>query len=332
MDHLASGWMTAAAPPLLVLGVRRSGTTLLRVMLDRNSRLAIPDESYFLPQLAARHRGSIDVTSFVDDLRRIDTLADWGVDPERVRERLCDGMRTGDAIAAVFETYAAERQKERWGDKTPMYMQYLPLLEELFPRAQFVHLVRDGRDVASSFLAMPEGVVTKTWAHPRSVPDFACEWRTEVEAARELGARVGPERYLEVRYEDLVAEPQSALGAICSFARLSYEAGMVRHTEDVAASSQPHQQSLKRPLTPGIRNWRSEMSPVDAAGFEDVAGELLGALGYDLATGPARSPSLQARARLASYRARGWAWRAAGTAVQRSPLWRRRHPVLAGLS
>jgi hypothetical protein len=324
--------MTAAAPPLLVLGVRRSGTTLLRVMLDRNSRLAIPDESYFLPQLAARHRGSIDVASFVDDLSRIGTLADWRVDPERVRARLRDGMRTGDAIAAVFETYAAARDKERWGDKTPMYMQHLPLLETLFPRAQYVHLIRDGRDVASSFLAMPDGVVTKTWAHPRSVPDFACEWRTEVEAARELGARVGRDRYLEVRYEALVADPQSALGAICAFAGLPYEAEMVRHTEDADASSRPHQQSLKRPLTPGIRDWRSEMSPVDAAGFEDVAGELLGALGYDLAAGPARPPSPRARARLASYRARGWAWRAAGTAVQRSPLWRRRHPVLGGRS
>jgi hypothetical protein len=320
--------MAVAGSPLLVLGVRRSGTTLLRVMLDRSSQLAIPDESYFVPQLAARHRGPIDAASFLDDLRRIRTLAEWGVDPEHVGERLRDGMRPGEAIAAVFETYAADRGKERWGDKTPMYMQYLPLLEELFPRARYVHIVRDGRDVARSFLAMPEGIVTKTWAHPRSVPDFACEWRTEVEAAQQLAARVGPERYREVRYEALVAEPERELRAICAFAGVPYEPEMLRHTED-AAARRPHQQSLNRPLTPGIRDWRKEMSPADAAAFEEVAAELLEELGYDLATGSPRPPSLRARARLASYRSRSWAWRAAGSVVQRSPLWRRRHPVLA---
>jgi Sulfotransferase family len=321
--------MTAAGSPLLVLGVRRSGTTLLRVMLDRSSQLAIPDESYFVPQLAARHRGPIDAAEFVDDLRRIGTLAEWGIDPERVGERLRDGMKPGDAIAAVFETYAADRGKERWGDKTPMYMQYLPLLEELFPRAQFVHLVRDGRDVAVSFLAMPEGVVTRTWAHPTSVADFACEWRTEVEAAQRLGARVGPEWYLEVRYETLVAEPERELKAICAFAGLPFEPDLLRHTAGAAASGKPHQQSLNRPLTPGIRDWRKELSAEGAAAFEDVAGELLGALGYSLSTGQPRPPSLRARARLVSYRSRSWAWRSAGSAVQRSPLWRRRHPVLA---
>jgi hypothetical protein len=321
--------MTAAGPPLLVLGVRRSGTTLLRVMLDRSSQLAVPDESYFVPQLAARHRGPLDAGSFVDDLRRIGTLVEWGVDPERVRARLRDGMATGEAIGAIFETYAADRGKERWGDKTPMYMQYLPLLEALFPQALYVHLVRDGRDVARSFLAMPEGVVTRTWAHPRSVPDFACEWRTEVEAARQLGARVGSGRYLEVRYEALVAEPERELQAICAFAGLPYEPDLLRHSEGIDVSAKPHQRSLERPLTPGIRDWRKEMAPADAAAFEDVAGELLAALGYELSTGAPRPPSARARARLASYRARSWAWRTAGRGVQRSPLWRRRHPVLA---
>ena len=75
-------------------------------------------------------------------------------------ERLREGMTTGQAIAAVFEAYAAERGKRRWGDKTPLYMQHLPLLERLFPSARFVHLIRDGRDAALSYLAVPEGIMT----------------------------------------------------------------------------------------------------------------------------------------------------------------------------
>ena len=133
-------------PPLLVLGVRRSGTTLLRVMLDRHPDLAVPDESYFIPQLADRQPAQIDVDAFIDDLRRLPTIRDWAVPLDEVRARLRPGMPLGQAIGAVYETYAARHGKSRWGDKTPMYMQRLPLLERLFPDARYVHLIRDGRD------------------------------------------------------------------------------------------------------------------------------------------------------------------------------------------
>jgi hypothetical protein len=314
---------TPGGPPLLILGVRRSGTTLLRVMLDRHSQLAVPDESYFVPQLADRHLRRIDVESFVDDLRRINTLAEWHVPLDKVRRRLRDGMPVGAAIATVYAVYAEEQGKSRWGDKTPMYMQNLRLLERLFPDALFVHLIRDGRDAAMSFLGMPRGIVTETWMHPRTPGEFACQWRTEVAAASRLGRRSAP-RYLEIRYEDLVADVESALRRICAFVQLDYEPAMGDYAGNVDVSEKPHQQSLKRPPTTGLRDWRSQMSPDDVAAFEDVAGDLLRELGYDAS----RTPSAAGRARLASYQARALAWRAASLALRRSFLWRRRHPPL----
>jgi hypothetical protein len=313
------------SPPVLVLGVRRSGTTLLRVMLDRHPRLAVPDESYFVPQLAHRHRGAVDPDEFVEDLRRLPTVREWDIDPEAVRRQLHEGMTTGEAIAAVYEQYAADRGKDRWGDKTPMYMQYLLLLERLFPDALYVHLIRDGRDAALSFLSMPRGIVTETWAHPRTVADFACQWRTEVAAAQGLGSRVGPGRYLEVRYEELVAEPEAGLRRICDFAALSFAADMLGYAEEVDVSAKPHHQSLKLPPTPGLRDWRTAMTRDDVATFEEVAADLLIELGYEASRGTA---TLRGRMRLARYAALTAAWRAAGAAVQRSPLWRRRHPRL----
>jgi hypothetical protein len=299
-------------------------------MLDRNSELAIPDESYFIPQLADRHRGPIDVEAFVGDLSRLPTLRDWDVESAAVRRRLRPGMPPGDAIAAVYETYAANQGKQRWGDKTPMYMQHLRLLERLFPVALFVHLVRDGRDVALSFLSMPRGIVTETWGRPRTVAGFACQWRSEVLAARALGKRSGPGRYLEVRYEALVAEPEGELRRICDFAGLPYEPGMLEYAGSVDLSAKPHQQSLSRPPTPGLRDWRETMAPADVAAFERIADDVLAAYGYELRTrAKPRGPGFRARWALASYALRTGAWRAAGNAVRRSPLWRRRHPPLA---
>lgn len=315
--------------PLFVLGVSRSGTTLLRVILDRSPGIAIPDESFFVPLLARRHRGTVDPEQFLDDLSRIPTLEAWGLSPDDVAPRLRSGMKTGTAIAAIFESIAAKEGKPRWGDKTPMYMRHLPLLERLFPDAQYVHLIRDGRDAALSFLRMPEGTFTRTWAHPETAAEFACLWRAEVAAARELGRRAGSSRYLEVRYEELVAEPGPIVEKICEFARIPFEPAMLEYTGAVDVSGKPHHQRLLQPPTTGVRDWRSELSEKDARAFEEIAGELLSELGYPLLDPLAYGLSARATIALASYRAELAAWNVAASATQRSPLWRRRHPPIA---
>jgi hypothetical protein len=315
--------MPAAGAPVIVLGVRRSGTTLLRVMLDRHPQLAVPDESYFVPQLARRHRSPVDPASFVDDLRRLPTLVEWGLSPDAVAERLRPGLTTGEAIAAVFAAYAAARGKPRWGDKTPLYMQHLPLLERVFPDAVYVHLLRDGRDAAVSFLAVRPGIMTEGFGHPRDAAGFACQWATEVRAAQALGERVGPSRSLEVRYETLVARPEDELRRICAFAGLEYDAGMLGYVGNTASARKEHQRRLNEPPRVGVRDFRTEMSDADREAFEAVAGDLLALLGYEVET------EGHGAARLAAYRAKTAAWRAVGAVTQRSPLWRRRHPPLS---
>jgi hypothetical protein len=238
-------------------------------------------------------------------------------------------MQPGEAIGAVYEAYAALHGKPRWGDKTPMYMAHLGLLEKLFPEALYVHLVRDGRDAALSYLAVPRGIMTEAWSHPRDVAGFACQWRTEVRAARALGRRAGG-RYLEISYEQLIDATEDTLTRICDLAGLPFEAGMMAYAGNVDVSAKPHQQRLKQPPTKGVRSWRDEMAPSDLAAFEQTAGDVLVACGYELRE-PSRASGPDARARLAlaSYRARTAAWRAASLAIRRSPLWRRRHPVSA---
>ena len=315
------------APPLIVLGVGRSGTTLLRVMLDRNSQLAIPYETFFVPQLAHRHGRRPQLDKFIEDLGRLRTLYDWGITPEDVRPRLHDGMTTREAIGAIFETYAERQGKTRWGDKTPLYMQQLPLLERLFPDARWVHLVRDGRDAALSFLELPAGFSGKTWAQPRTVAQFAARWRTEILAARRLGRHAGG-RYLELRYEDLVADPEREVGRVCEHAALAWEPGMLDHTRVSDAANMPEHRNLAQPPTPGLRDWRSQMSHEDALAFEQVAGDILRSAGYKLLEPDGRYPSTRGRLELARFAALSRSWNATAAAYQRSPLWRRSHPPL----
>lgn len=316
------------SPPLFVLGVSRSGTTLLRVILDRSPGLAIPDETFFIPQLAHRHSSPVDPEEFLDDIRRLPRLAAWGVPAEDFTSRLRRGMSVGEALSAVFSAYAVKHGKPRWGDKTPMYMRHLGLIERLFPDAQYVHLVRDGRDAALAFLDMPEGVVTRTWAHPRSPAGFACEWRTEVRRARELGRRLGPARYFEIRYEDLIADTAGVVRSICDFAKIPFEPAMLEYADAVDVSAKPHHQRLLQPPTRGVRDWRSQMSRENALAFEAIAGDLLAELGYELLDSAGAQHRARAALPVSWYRARMGAWNAAAYAAQRSPLWRRRHQRL----
>jgi len=315
------------APSVIVLGVGRSGTTLLRVMLDRSSQIAIPYESFFVTPLAHRHGLRPNLEAFIVDLGRFYQLYEWGIDPEDVRPRLREGMTTGEAIAAVFEVYAEHEGKPRWGDKTPLYMQHLPLLERLFPDALWVHLVRDGRDAALSFLELPKDFSGKTWAQPRTTAQFAARWRTEITAARRLGRYVGG-RYLELRYEDLVAQPERELRRVCEHASVPWEAAMLDHTGVSRVAQMPEHRNIAQPPTPGLRDWRSQMSREDAHAFEQVAGDVLRGTGYDLLEPDARYPTARGRLELARFQALSRSWNATAAAYQRSPLWHRSHPVL----
>ena len=237
-------------------------------------------------------------------------------------------MPIGEAIAAIYEAYADAAGKPRWGDKTPMYMRHLALLDELFPDAQYVHLIRDGRDAALSFLQMPEGTFTRTWAHPRTPAQFACLWRKEVGDARALGRRVGATRYHEVRYEALVAEPDATVRRICAFAGIPFEPAMLDYAGAVDVSSKPHQQRLLAPPTTGVRSWREDMSATDVAGVR-------GGRGRPPARARVRGDARQRGAGPRTALTRGWydarlaAWNASASLLQRSPLWPRRHPRLS---
>jgi LPS sulfotransferase NodH len=316
--------------PVLVLGVSRSGTTLLKEMLDSHSALAIPTESYFVPQLLARHGGSVDVEVFSDDVARLERVREWGVTPELVRERLPESPTAEEAIRAIYRAYAHLCGKPRYGDKTPIYMQRLDVLERVFPDGQYVHLIRDGRDAALSFLGMRRRASFNP-ARPRGIAAFAAQWRYEVTAARKLGRCLASERYFELTYERLVAEPEEQLRRVCEFLGLGFEPEMLAYHERFDAEKLSDHPRLAEPPRRDVRSWRREMSEADTEVFEAVAGELLAELGYERAF---PDPSGTARARAAAadawFRARLAGWQVALNLVWRSPAWRVRRARAKG--
>jgi hypothetical protein len=320
---------TRDAAPVVILGVSRSGTTLLKEMLDRHPDLAIPSESYFICQLWDRHRAEVEADGFAADLARLERIAAWGVDPAEVRARLPARAPFSEAVRAIYACYAEARGCRRFGDKTPLYMQRLACVGRAFPDARYVHIVRDGRDACLSFLAMRRRP-RFNFSRPRGVAGFAAQWHMEITDARAFGASHAGERYLELRYEDLVGDPRAQLRRVCAFLALDFDEAMLDYHRAVDPLLLTDHPLLSGPPRPGRSSWRDGLAPGDVRRFEAVAGDLLDELGYERAH-PA--PSALERAWGVCARARQRAlvrlWWAAVALIRRSPLWSVRQGYIA---
>src|SRR5260370_32709894 len=213
--------------PIFVIGCPRSGTTLLQLMLHAHPRIAMPPETRFvLTSYEARNsfgdlREEPNRRALADSIvrERHTLFYDLGLDADEVFEKIVEGPPTlGSAIGIVFRGYARRFDKPRWGDKRPGYYQYIPALLRMFPDAQIVHLIRDGRDCVASLLTMP-------W-FKQDIYAAICSWTEAIDSGRRAARELSAGNYCEVRYEDLVADPAGRLAALCEFLGEDYHPAM----------------------------------------------------------------------------------------------------------
>jgi hypothetical protein len=283
-------------PFLFIVGCAGSGTTLLRRMLDAHPDLAVIAETRWVTQLASRcdaeaEGGPVDksVANCVIAHPRFHT---WGIEPEPLL-RLAERGRSASIAEfgrGFFDLYGKAQQKPLVGDKTSRYVRHLQRIHYLWPNAKFVHLIRDGRDAALSILDwLGRGKRRRgparfpSWSQD-PVATVALWWELQVRQGREDGMRLGPQLYHEVRYESLIARPAEESALLCEFLGLPRAEGMLRFHN----GGERHQRGLSakngsRPITAGLRDWRSEMAADDVERFEAAARAMLSELGYPLA-------------------------------------------------
>ncbi len=281
-------------PPFpFVVGAPRSGTTLLRMMLDSHSQMAIPSGTHFFFDLAQHSGPALDAEAFVRLLTTHFTWPDFHITTFDFRAALdaLPSFNLADALRTFYRLYAARFEKPRFGEKTPDYGEIVPAIETLLPEAHFLHLIRDGRDVAVSKRSLWFGA-------GQDISAQAAAWAEQVRRTREAARHC--RHYLEIHYEELVRTPREILLRVCQFLDLPFEEGMLRYYERAADRLQEvndwpsqgvtaeqrralHALVQRPPLTERIGRWKQELTETEIAAFEAVAGECLRELGYETA-------------------------------------------------
>jgi hypothetical protein len=274
--------------PFFIVGCPRSGTTLLQLLVASHPHIAIPPESHIFVRFSKifENYGDLEKDSnlklLVKDLLEDYHIRDWklGITVEEFCSQL-EEKTLRDIISLLMSIYAQKEGKVRWGDKTPQHALFVNEIKSVFPEAKYIHLIRDGRDVAVSSCRIFVG--------PPSIYGIAHEWSKYIHLLNQFKKLVDSRNYLEIQYEKLVRDTQAEVGRIFNFLG---EQPIPIGSEIPTSSAKKyyvqadlHMHSLKKPISDKkIGLFRKTFNKRQIAIFETIAKDALKLHDYHMLT------------------------------------------------
>ncbi len=254
---------------------------MLRDLLRAHPRITFPGESHFIP-LYYRAYGDPRTEREARQLGRrilgLRWVKRWGLNLDPSCFQHCRSFR--QVIAQLYEAWAEQEGKERWGDKTPQYGMEIPLLHEIFPDCQFIHIYRDGRDAALSILAAGFG--------PQNLYVAANHWCHFVKTISAAGAALPSGAYLAVGYEALLTAPEETMRQVLAFLGEPFDSGVLKpnflerdERRLLIGGSKRTYVSETEIVQSNWDKWKTQMTANERLLFESIAGDLLVELGYE---------------------------------------------------
>jgi hypothetical protein len=286
--------ITLKERPIFVIGAPRSGTTLIMAMIGNHSRIAVPEVGWLFPRFYPYLYSYGDITK-EENLR---TLAEemifslnkpfWGmkVNPRTIVDEILDRIKErsfAGIYCAMHELYAERNgNKPRWGQKTPNNAFFIGPIMECFPNAQFIFIVRDGRDMCTDFLESSFG--------PNNIFCAAEYWTLVQNAVKPWRDKLNSDQWLDIKYEDLVREPQTVLSKVCDFLGETYEPSMLDFWKSDIAKTRgenPDHKPLASPVSDKyVGIYKRLLSLRDQQIFAAVAGKEMEEAGYSVDVDP----------------------------------------------
>lgn len=266
--------------PIFVVGVPRSGTTLLSSVLNRHSNISIPPETQFFTEyLPDDWRNTPVDDSAIDALLTHHRMSDLELD----KKELINHMHTSapcfpELLQGVLECYASKHGKKRAGEKSPNHLSYVPLILDWFPDAKIICIVRDGRDVSQSLMNAP-------WAH-NSLIRHSLTWRDQMIFTQSLSRKYGKSLYI-LKYESLLLQPTSEIQGVCDFIEESFEEGMLDSSQSETVPGWElawKQQAMSSIDASKVSRWNKECSSKDLLYMDCIMRDQLHRWGYEKTT------------------------------------------------
>lgn len=279
--------------PLFILGNPRSGTSLLRLILNAHPNIVLPPESGFLQWWYPKYRNwslkDVDskIPEFVNDLLSSKKIEAYHLDREKLELFISSQKPSNyaDLIALVYRFYAKEKELLIWGDKNNYYIDHIPLLKKIYPNARFIHLVRDGRDVACSYLELNRDI-DKDSAYrpilPNEISSIANEWK---ENNLLVESDLEETNHIRVRFEDIILSFDSEMKRILSFLELPWSDEIVNYNvkNDEPESTLKWKKKTTMPIQKNvIHRYQKDLTVNEIEAFNKNADSLLNKYGYKI--------------------------------------------------
>lgn len=273
---------------------------MLGAQLGSHSQCLCIPEALFWVETLQHWEGDLQNIDPLKVIRKIEIhprFKIWGLNLDTsVWDKSSSPTTYAELIEWIVLQYGNKHQKPApslWVDQTPSNMKYAATLFSIFPRAKMIHLVRDGRAVVSSIMALG-------WFG--SVDRATYYWLEKLSHGLAAESLYGPERILRVRYEDLVSSPEETLRSLCKFMEIEYQPRMVNGDGlDLPVFAQrTHALVGQSPIKSRINAWETELTTREVEIFENIAGDMLTFLGYTPKYG-ARARELKDTERVASF-------------------------------
>lgn len=280
----------AANSPFFVIGNPRSGTTLLRLMLNSHPTITVPPECGFALWLHEKyaHSDYADpdvVEAYIKDVVASKKFETWKLDEQELRKYLRPGTyhHYCEMATDVYRCYGESQGKESdfVGDKNNYYIGQLEELKSAFPHAKYIIIVRDGRDVACSYKKLTNETITSKYKPvlPVNIEDIANEWASNNRQAM-LALK---DQSITIKYEDILQTPADTLGSICNYLGVEYSNLMLAYPDKNDEPTEFMQWKQKTMELPDVRNmgkYKTELTTSEIDLFEKVAQDMLAQFNY----------------------------------------------------
>jgi hypothetical protein len=285
IGSIEEGKMASVKGRFFIIGTQRSGTTLLRLILNSHSQIAIPRESAFLMPLLKkkfinRCFSGKTIKAFDDNISLLPVFKNTYVDGNysdffsqlSQRER----VTLRELIDDMFSSHCRNEGKSIWGNKTPSFFRKIDILFTLFPDAKFIHIVRDGRDVFDSWRKMNPSM--------NNVAFVALDWRYKLLRIEKSFKKIPANNRITIRYEDLLNTPENIIESICSLLGVNREANMLDFYKSSHKYTIPHHSELIfKPLDKSnVYKWKNNLISREVKIFNLLARHYLKKYNYEI--------------------------------------------------